>query len=69
MNCRNWECGVIVPIISEKETEKKDKGPETHGTAPSAPLPVEVFNDTVPIPMRVPAVPLSETRRPFFFGI
>ncbi|KGO65926.1 Tyrosyl-DNA phosphodiesterase [Penicillium italicum] len=70
MNCRNWECGVIVPIISEKKTEKKDKGPDTNGPVPSAaPLPVEVFRDTVPVPMRVPAVPLSESRRPFFFGV
>ncbi|KGO49227.1 Tyrosyl-DNA phosphodiesterase [Penicillium expansum] len=69
MNCRNWECGVIVPIINEKKTEKKDKGPETNGPVPSAPLPVEVFRDTVPVPMRVPAVPLSESRRPFFFGV
>ncbi|KAJ5519195.1 Tyrosyl-DNA phosphodiesterase [Penicillium expansum] len=69
MNCRNWECGVIVPIINEKKTEKKDKGPETNGPVPPAPLPVEVFRDTVPVPMRVPAVPLSESRRPFFFGV
>ncbi|KAJ5521244.1 hypothetical protein N7527_005359 [Penicillium freii] len=69
MNCRNWECGIIVPVISEKKTEEKDKGPETHGSAPSAPLPVEVFRDTVPVPMRVPAAPLSENRRPFFFGV
>lgn len=69
MNCRNWECGVIVPVISEKKTEEEDKGPETHGSATSAPLPVEVFKDTVPVPMRVPAAPLSENRRPFFFGV
>ncbi|KAJ5260035.1 hypothetical protein N7497_011147 [Penicillium chrysogenum] len=69
MNCRNWECGVIVPIINEKKTGEKGKGPETHGAVPSAPLPVEVFNDTVPVPMRVPAAPLSEHRKPFFFGV
>jgi hypothetical protein len=70
MNCRNWECGVIVPIINEKTTKEKDKAPEeTQGTVPSAPLPAEVFKDTVPVPMRVPAVPLTETRKPFFFGV
>lgn len=69
MNCRNWECGVVVPIINEKKTGEKGKRPETHGTVPSAPLPVEVFKDTVPVPMRVPAVPLSEHRRPFFYGV
>jgi hypothetical protein len=60
---------VIVPIINEKKTGEKGKGPETHGAVPSAPLPVEVFNDTVPVPMRVPAAPLSEHRKPFFFGV
>lgn len=69
MNCRNWECGVIVPIINEKKTEEKGKGRETKGTVPSAPLPVEIFKDTVPVPIRVPAVPLSEHRKPFFFGV
>ncbi|CAG8896541.1 unnamed protein product [Penicillium egyptiacum] len=69
MNCRNWECGVVVPIIREKKTEEKGKGPGTHGIIPPAPLPVDVFRDTVPVPMRVPAVPLSEHRRPFFFGV
>ncbi|CAP86556.1 hypothetical protein E8E15_007437 [Penicillium rubens] len=69
MNCRNWECGVIVPIINEKKTGEKGKGPETHGAVTSAPLPVGVFNDTVPVPMRVPAAPLSEHRKPFFFGV
>ncbi|KAJ6150221.1 Tyrosyl-DNA phosphodiesterase [Penicillium samsonianum] len=69
MNCRNWECGVIVPIINEKKTEEKGKGRETQGTVPSAPLPVEIFKDTVPVPIRVPAVPLSEHRKPFFFGV
>ncbi|KAF9245169.1 hypothetical protein DTO012A7_8824 [Penicillium roqueforti] len=69
ISCRNWECGVIVPIINEKKTGEKDKGPETHGTAPSASLPVEIFTDTVPVPIKVPAVPLSEHRKPFFFGV
>ncbi|KAJ5972825.1 Tyrosyl-DNA phosphodiesterase [Penicillium vulpinum] len=69
MNCRNWECGVIVPIINEKKTEEQGKGPETHGSVASAHFPAEIFRDIVPVPMRVPAVPLSESRKPFFFGV
>ncbi|OQE43352.1 hypothetical protein PENCOP_c003G03192 [Penicillium coprophilum] len=69
MNCRNWECGVLVPIINEKKAGEKNKGPETQGTVPSAPLPAEVFRDTVPVPVRLPAVPLAENRKPFFFGV
>jgi len=64
MNCRNWECGVIVPINEEKEKD----GQKEYDTA-LVPLPVERFQDTVPVPMRVPAAQLSETRRPFFFGL
>jgi hypothetical protein len=33
-----------VPIINEKKTGEKGKGPETHGAVTSAPLPVGVFN-------------------------
>ncbi|CAI7653870.1 unnamed protein product [Penicillium glandicola] len=69
MNCRNWECGVIVPIINEKKTGENNQGPETHGSVSSTPLPAEVFRDIVPVPIRVPAVPLSEARKPFFFGV
>ncbi|CAG8386813.1 unnamed protein product [Penicillium salamii] len=63
MNCRNWECGVIVPIRSEKKPHSPSAESE------SAPFPTERFQDIIPVPMRVPAAPLSETRKPFFFGV
>ncbi|CAG8268286.1 unnamed protein product [Penicillium salamii] len=63
MNCRNWECGVIVPIRSEKKPHSPSAESE------SAPFPTEHFQDIIPVPMRVPAAPLSETRKPFFFGV
>jgi hypothetical protein len=65
MNCRNWECGVIVPILNEKE---RTNGQENDETA-SVSLPAKRFEGTVPVPMRVPAVPLSKDRKPFFFGV
>ncbi|KAJ5778930.1 hypothetical protein N7457_006650 [Penicillium paradoxum] len=73
MNCRNWECGVIVPIIREKITgsdrqKEKKKESDTECSTQSAPLAAEVFADTIPIPMRLPAVPLSQERKPFFYG-
>ncbi|KAJ5139305.1 uncharacterized protein N7515_004153 [Penicillium bovifimosum] len=70
MNCRNWECGVIVPIITEKtdvSAQQEGKGKKSEG-ATSTPLPVEVYKDVVPIPMKLPAMPLSQERKPFFFG-
>lgn len=73
MNCRNWECGVIVPIIKEKtktDDQKKEhnKKAAKENSTPAAPLPAEVFSDTIPTPMRLPAVPLSQERKPFFYG-
>jgi hypothetical protein len=81
MNCRNWECGVIVPVINkrtdpnanQKEKEKgkgKDKAPEAsseNDDAP-APLPVELFQDTIPVPMKIPAAELNQNRKPFIYG-
>ncbi|CAG8087498.1 unnamed protein product [Penicillium olsonii] len=63
MNCRNWECGVIVPILTEKKPHQQRPEGE------SVPFPTARFQDIVPVPMRVPAAPLSEARKPFFWGI
>ncbi|KAJ6076787.1 hypothetical protein N7499_008768 [Penicillium canescens] len=80
MNCRNWECGVIVPVINKstdpndnQKAEKgkgKDKAPEVsfeNDDAP-APLPVELFQDTIPVPMKIPAAELNQNRKPFIYG-
>ncbi|KAJ5545460.1 hypothetical protein N7535_006154 [Penicillium sp. DV-2018c] len=71
MNCRNWECGVVVPIITEKtddsvQQEGKGKEKEKEVTPTSNPLPVEVYKDVIPVPMKLPAIPLSQQRKPFF---
>jgi hypothetical protein len=73
MNCRNWECGVIVPIITGKtnasaQQKDKGKGKEPEWASTSTSLPADVFKDVVPIPMKLPAIPLSQERKPFFFG-
>jgi len=45
LNCRNWECGVIVPV---SESEKKPaENKESSGM-------LDVFRGTVPVPMSVP---------------
>lgn len=80
MNCRNWECGVIIPVIN-KSTDSKDNLEKTEkgkgkGKAPEAsenddapaPLPVNLFQDTIPIPMKVPAVELNQNRKPFMYS-
>lgn len=46
LNCRNWECGVIVPV-SESEKKPDDEVKEGGGM-------LDVFRGTVPVPMSVP---------------
>ncbi|KAJ5936920.1 hypothetical protein N7466_003370 [Penicillium verhagenii] len=64
LNCRNWECGVLVPVISPATASTQDAN-----ITDSQPkyLPAEIFAGTVPIPMVLPARPLSENNKPWFF--
>ena len=51
LNCRNWECGVIVPVSRV--------GGSKGG--------LKMFDGTVPVPMQIPAPELNEDRKPWFF--
>ncbi|KAJ5248927.1 hypothetical protein N7468_000378 [Penicillium chermesinum] len=63
MNCRNWECGVVYPIITRSSAVSS-----ADGKAPAQQhLPVAVFNEAVPVPIKVPAESLSDERPPWFF--
>lgn len=69
LNCRNWECGVLVPVIRassslEKDEEKDDIGNSTN-TGQDRDI-AEVFGDTVPVPMRVPAPAYDSGLKPWF---
>ncbi|KAJ5280032.1 hypothetical protein N7478_005404 [Penicillium angulare] len=82
LNCRNWESGVLVPIITPIDTAS-DSGKRSEssfsegtlqvGSESSTPkieasnLPTEIFQGTVPVPMKVPAPALSQSRPPWFF--
>jgi Tyrosyl-DNA phosphodiesterase len=63
LNCRNWECGVLIPIA--------------HGGVQDVSAPVDMsksrslerFQDKVPVPMRLPARRLADhDLRPWFFN-
>ncbi|KAI0901612.1 phospholipase D/nuclease [Annulohypoxylon nitens] len=58
ITCRNWECGVIVPISSQNSSQK-----ETQASDPSA------FDDTIPVPIEIPgeAYGATASKRPWFF--
>ncbi|OJJ43749.1 hypothetical protein ASPZODRAFT_73516 [Penicilliopsis zonata CBS 506.65] len=60
LNCRNWECGVLVPV--GKETPARDT--QTIDT-PADDL-VGVFEGTVPVPMVIPGRRFEGGIRPWF---
>lgn len=52
LNCRNWECGVIIPLLTSEETRG------TSETVSRPPNGLEVFDRKVPVPMQGPARPM-----------
>jgi hypothetical protein len=53
MNCRNWECGVVVPVEAQE------------GHARGGAVGMEVFEGRIPVPMQVPGADYAG-RRPWF---
>ncbi|OAA71906.1 Tyrosyl-DNA phosphodiesterase [Akanthomyces lecanii RCEF 1005] len=51
MSCRNWECGVVVPV---QGSPGNDGG-------------FTMFSGTVPVPMEIPGRPYEKTDEPWFF--
>ncbi|KAM3508241.1 hypothetical protein MY10362_001301 [Beauveria mimosiformis] len=51
MSCRNWECGVVVPV---------------HGN-PGNGCDFTIFSGVVPVPMMVPGRPYKDSDEPWFF--
>ncbi|KAE8164269.1 tyrosyl-DNA phosphodiesterase-domain-containing protein [Aspergillus tamarii] len=62
LNCRNWECGVLIPVISREDAVLgQNKSPsEESGTM------LDAFKGVVPVPMRLPAPQYGPNRRPWF---
>ena len=58
MSCRNWECGVVVQVPKTVAYGKKQNA--AHST-------MEVFDGTVPIPMKTPGSPYGPSDEPWFF--
>ncbi|RYO87862.1 hypothetical protein DL766_005944 [Monosporascus sp. MC13-8B] len=60
LTCRNWECGVLVPVQDHGRTIAEGR---------SSPGSLSIFQDTIPIPMEVPgeAYGMSGTKRPWLF--
>ena len=78
LNCRNWECGVVVPISDDRiaqdqatmvhtrdpgDLDEIDENEDQKVVVPS----MEVFNAILDVPMEWPGEPIG-TRRPWFFN-
>ncbi|KAL2855450.1 tyrosyl-DNA phosphodiesterase-domain-containing protein [Aspergillus pseudoustus] len=80
LNCRNWECGVIVPVIRSKSATQQgtiaSAGGTDQGTLSGADRKSKVeenthlldnFTGTVPVPMRLPGARYEGSREPWYF--
>lgn len=75
LNCRNWECGVLVPVTAPGGRKYSLASNDTTATLdstsstelPAQQLPAKIFQDTVPVPMKIPGADLTENRPPWFF--
>lgn len=60
MSCRNWECGVIIQVPKLETEACGQRNKAAHSV-------MEIFNGTVPIPMKVPGSPYGPSEEPWFF--
>ncbi|OAX79145.1 hypothetical protein ACJ72_06536 [Emergomyces africanus] len=82
LNCRNWECGVVIPIrhhgtedfSSVLPTGSTATGPAepkfedtSNNNADDGSKVATVFEPTIPVPMHVPALRYQGRDRPFFY--
>ncbi|KAF7174921.1 hypothetical protein CNMCM7691_005389 [Aspergillus felis] len=67
LNCRNWECGVLVPVLDRADSsDKVSDNSGGKGATESADM-LDVFRDTVPVPMTVPGQRYGPGLKPWFF--
>jgi hypothetical protein len=62
LNCRNWECGVVIPLLVSEEP------PSIYKMDPDLPSGLEIFGRKIPVPMQGPARPIqaSTASNPWF---
>ena len=59
LNCRNWECGVILPV--------EESGPPRPIASTSSERNLDVFKGTIPVPMQYPGTELTH-QSPWFYA-
>ncbi len=75
LNLRNWECGVVVPVPIHSSapasttistaSAPKGEGNDGFGGAQGNSVSMDVFANTVPVPMVIPGESYN-SRRPWF---
>ncbi|PCG90549.1 Tyrosyl-DNA phosphodiesterase [Penicillium occitanis (nom. inval.)] len=65
LNCRNWECGVLVPITESSQSSSSDEAKKEDKSGAEGDI-VQIFGSTVPVPMRVPAPSLGPGLKPWY---
>ncbi|RAH41165.1 uncharacterized protein BO95DRAFT_447248 [Aspergillus brunneoviolaceus CBS 621.78] len=81
LNCRNWECGVVVPVFENRNKSGAVNSTSTSTTNSASSSQTQTQNDdgtggglvglfagTVPVPMRVPGRYYESGRKPWFFS-
>ncbi|RPB18537.1 phospholipase D/nuclease [Terfezia boudieri ATCC MYA-4762] len=80
LNVKNWECGVLIPV-SASASKSEEFGGAGEGRAlggerfkddtpqeeRNKPLGMEVFTETMPVPMEVPGRRIAQGRKPWFY--
>jgi hypothetical protein len=62
LHCRNWECGVIIPIVVDKSDQARSP---PDGQAANT---LNIFQGVVPIPMIVPGQGYWGDKKPWFYS-
>ncbi|KAF7513256.1 hypothetical protein GJ744_009677 [Endocarpon pusillum] len=60
LSCRNWECGVILPILESKADQAKALTDRQDSNG------LNIFKNVVPIPMKIPGETYQGTKKPWF---
>lgn len=67
MSCRNWECGVVIPLAPGGSDNDQGKAAVSTATGPTLASRFENGPVPVPVPMQVPAEPLGTDQQPWFY--
>lgn len=60
LNCRNWECGVILPLVADQSSSGSGTGTMHLGEKTG----LAIFDPLVPVPIRYPGERL-EGKKPW----